>query len=1111
MATRYSIHPAIGIARLGNSPSEFFVGPERPRELPMPGSFKDAQLRVKRQAARFRIFAHHDDGTAHEITDAEAEISWTVHVANKKAAYPGRGNSEPAPDLIIDPGPRTAAGPNQRHLFDGGKIKFVDQAAVEVPLGELQTDGSNRLLVLGGFGKSASPAGNGIDYFWASDGWYDDISDGPVTATIKLRATQETPPVAGAWVIVAPPKFAPHQDSITTLYDRLQQTMIDAELLNPPSSTSYTQDIYPILQRARDIRWVYTNGRTNWDTKHAWVHPVLEIPQRQAIFARLRPASNMPLLAGGDSELTPTQFAHMERWKNDTGFINDWTGVPEPETAITPSGLDRAALEACVGGAFYPGIEAGGRFEDERPITTQANYAATFRLNHAVVGPGDISASMALPWQADFLDCGESWWPVPRPNSVIPEGQAEYRVWDSKVQDYESMVANWHTLGFVVKRGEQHVEVEVTPMPTITLRTPYLSFSDVAQGPLGMVREVAQAIEFEVSSEIGPVTLQYVPGRAPSHPQLAAAQTSVTVAPTAPGAVELARLFLVYSTGDAGSVLPTQVVTIEHAQTGTRWSIEIDANTVARQPMAVALVLDRSASMAEDPGAGRTKHTSLQAAAEVLVDVMLEGDAVGVVRYNADADPVQPLTALGKGDLSDDKRRQVIDVLRGKSLDPQGATSIGDGLFEGRKLLDAADESFGHKSLLVLTDGKENRPRFIADVAAEIDAQTFAVSLGRPQNTSAVALQTLASNRGGYLLLSSRIPHRDPFALQNDFLEVLAGMQQSEVLLSRGGLLVEGATQRVPFVVSEAEGGIDVIVLSEQANAIDFRLQTPSGRIIEPWRAVAEPSMRFVHGKYCSYYRIVLPVQLLPSRFDREGTWHVLLKLGKLQLARSNDGEQGTDRSIVHGLHRRPRAGQRGDAQVVDERVRRFEVAQRSAAQAAPAAPALGLRKRVAYSVRVHAYSSVVLQCDLEQSSHEPGARVSVTASLTQAGLPMQNGVSVVAELTGPRGDTTTRPLTPSGDGRFTLELTAAASGVHALRVEARGRTRSGLPFVRERERNAVVWRGADTELAPQTADVQELLLSGEGGRAELERELVARGLPAERARVLMRRAGQEG
>jgi len=63
MGTVYKIHPAIGIARVGNHPTAFFVGPESPgspgveidakgRETPVMQYKKDAL--VKRQAARFR-------------------------------------------------------------------------------------------------------------------------------------------------------------------------------------------------------------------------------------------------------------------------------------------------------------------------------------------------------------------------------------------------------------------------------------------------------------------------------------------------------------------------------------------------------------------------------------------------------------------------------------------------------------------------------------------------------------------------------------------------------------------------------------------------------------------------------------------------------------------------------------------------------------------------------------------------------------------------------------------------------------------------------------------------------------------------------------------------
>jgi hypothetical protein len=54
------IHPAIGIARLGNSPDAFFIGPERPGVVHS-GPFKDEKGRIKRQAARFRLFGYDAD------------------------------------------------------------------------------------------------------------------------------------------------------------------------------------------------------------------------------------------------------------------------------------------------------------------------------------------------------------------------------------------------------------------------------------------------------------------------------------------------------------------------------------------------------------------------------------------------------------------------------------------------------------------------------------------------------------------------------------------------------------------------------------------------------------------------------------------------------------------------------------------------------------------------------------------------------------------------------------------------------------------------------------------------------------------------------------------
>ena len=129
MTTTYEIHPAIGIARLGSSRLDsedgFFIGPE-PDGSP-PAKYRDPMGGLKRQAARFRLFAcrRDDHGTlvdASELAPAAwKSLTWTVHLANRKGVArrqyrtkPGRrnratGNDDDDRDLIIDPGPRSVA------------------------------------------------------------------------------------------------------------------------------------------------------------------------------------------------------------------------------------------------------------------------------------------------------------------------------------------------------------------------------------------------------------------------------------------------------------------------------------------------------------------------------------------------------------------------------------------------------------------------------------------------------------------------------------------------------------------------------------------------------------------------------------------------------------------------------------------------------------------------------------------------------------------------------------------------------------------------------------------------------------------------------------------
>ena len=508
MSVTYRIHPAIGIARVGDSPDAFFVGPEAPGVVPTlkdpgdtsarPGQYKDSQRRIKRQGARFRIYEYTQDATGtvtnvREVTAAEALIEWEVHLANRKAAAAtldgarrrNAGASEP--DLIVDPGPQRIAGTSQPMRTVGGRFMNT----FDVKLGDLRTDDAGRLIVLGGHGTSQSLPGARLEDFADNDGWCDDASDGPVRATVRPHGGAAAVAADPAWVVVAPPDFAPSIDNVVTLYDAVYNMMagLDPRLaVSDETPVSFTRDIYPILQRVSHLHWVskVAARRHGPGMRMHFLSRLDELssntpenaPARQEVFDALRSpkggGGNMPKLpplavrkARGAS-ITETQYARMERWAKGA-FDADWPGA-EPAPAPLehrpekdrPAALDRAALEACVGGPFLPGIEASavmldkGTYDAKRP----------FRINAALVA-GTLTARMAVPWQADFKDCtmeqGADWWPGQRPNDVH-RGEERDAPWAPAEWDYIDMVRQWSQLGFVVTKTvgntTEHVEDE---------------------------------------------------------------------------------------------------------------------------------------------------------------------------------------------------------------------------------------------------------------------------------------------------------------------------------------------------------------------------------------------------------------------------------------------------------------------------------------------------------------------------------------------------------------------------------------------------------------------------------------------------------------------------
>ena len=53
---KYQIYPPIGIARLGNSPTDHYIGAESPQiNFVPPEGYRDAERKIKRMGCRFRI------------------------------------------------------------------------------------------------------------------------------------------------------------------------------------------------------------------------------------------------------------------------------------------------------------------------------------------------------------------------------------------------------------------------------------------------------------------------------------------------------------------------------------------------------------------------------------------------------------------------------------------------------------------------------------------------------------------------------------------------------------------------------------------------------------------------------------------------------------------------------------------------------------------------------------------------------------------------------------------------------------------------------------------------------------------------------------------------
>ncbi|WP_181389867.1 LodA/GoxA family CTQ-dependent oxidase [Leucothrix pacifica] len=472
--THVRIHPGIGVSRIGNSQSEYTIGPEvmNPKAVEF-GETRDKTGAIKRQAARFRLYGYdkHGQVVAEVQHTAETPIEWAVHVANKKAQWyefdtamdlvatqnvavglrnPSVKKADHREALSIDPGQKKISGISMR---DGSYRLTGDFQGTPVTLGELRTDAVGRLLFLPGHGVSASPESKPVydpdrpGSFNNAAGWYDDIADGPVQATVRIGGRQfDADP---AWVVSAPPNYAPDLVSWRTMDDLMRRVMMQAGIIPLPQQVSFTRDIQPVLQRLSQLQWVnkgflslFGAGSPMNFADPELLKRLSKVPEsraypdpyqnlRRSVYHYFRSANGndldrtaYPPLYGDtfgytdDSAVASTDVAahtylrvpdwfehNLKSWVEGR-FVDDYhtdsadkDSLEETDLQQRPEMLDRAALHFCLADAFHPGCELTW------PMRHASMYRAPYRIRMRPPGK-DAPMYPSKMTQAEVLKMG---------------------------------------------------------------------------------------------------------------------------------------------------------------------------------------------------------------------------------------------------------------------------------------------------------------------------------------------------------------------------------------------------------------------------------------------------------------------------------------------------------------------------------------------------------------------------------------------------------------------------------------------------------------------------------------------------------------------------------
>jgi hypothetical protein len=274
----------------------------------------------------------------------------------------------------------------------------------------------------------------------------------------------------------------------------------------------------------------------------------------------------------------------------------------------------------------------------------------------------------------------------------------------------------------------------------------------------------------------------------------------------------------------------------------------------------VMVVFDRSGSMSEDDGTGRTKIEAARDAAALFYQLIkVGGNRAGLVSFDTN-----PHVDQGRASVTAALKTKLIGpppFITGKvgGLTPGSRTSIGGGLNSAKNELNPAGAN--PRAILLMTDGLQNEGLAPSDV--DLTGLTIhAIGFGSESNLDGNLLSALANDHGGRYLRAG-----GGLTLEKFFSDAFGNIFENGIIHDpEVDLPANQSGAKTPFRIC----GEDAITIVAGWNRTDAALllevTSPGGAVITS----ATPAVQSSDGRTWTFLRFSLPIG-----GERDGLWHV--------------------------------------------------------------------------------------------------------------------------------------------------------------------------------------------------------------------------------------------